>query len=111
VAISNQRETFGLFGEHGEPVRPAIVWLDERAMDQMRQAIIPRMRSVSHHQRARSCKLNIEASGVTSRGLMLHRSNPPPTKPIERILLIRSIDDRQPFLRSTSPTRKARKRA
>ena len=37
VAISNQRETFGLFGEHGEPVRPAIVWLDERAMDQMRR--------------------------------------------------------------------------
>jgi sugar (pentulose or hexulose) kinase len=37
VAISNQRETFGLFGEHGEPIRPAIVWLDERAMDQMRR--------------------------------------------------------------------------
>jgi sugar (pentulose or hexulose) kinase len=37
VAISNQRETFGLFGEHGEAIRPAIVWLDERAMDQMRR--------------------------------------------------------------------------
>jgi len=37
VAISNQRETFGLFGEDGEPIRPAIVWLDERAMDQMRR--------------------------------------------------------------------------
>jgi sugar (pentulose or hexulose) kinase len=37
VAISNQRETFGLFGEHGDPIRPAIVWLDERAMDQMRR--------------------------------------------------------------------------
>jgi sugar (pentulose or hexulose) kinase len=37
VAISNQRETFGLFGEHGEPIRPAIVWLDERAIDQMRR--------------------------------------------------------------------------
>ena len=37
VAISNQRETFGLFDEHGEPIRPAIVWLDERAMDQMRR--------------------------------------------------------------------------
>jgi sugar (pentulose or hexulose) kinase len=37
VAISNQRETFGLFGEHGEPIRPAIVWLDERAMDQMQR--------------------------------------------------------------------------
>jgi sugar (pentulose or hexulose) kinase len=37
VAISNQRETFGLFGEHGEPIRPAIVWLDERAMEQMRR--------------------------------------------------------------------------
>jgi xylulokinase len=37
VAISNQRETFGLFGERGESIRPAIVWLDERAMDQMRR--------------------------------------------------------------------------
>ena len=37
VAISNQRETFGLFGEHGEPIRPAIVWLDERAIEQMRR--------------------------------------------------------------------------
>jgi sugar (pentulose or hexulose) kinase len=36
VAISNQRETFGLFDEHGGAIRPAIVWLDERAMDQMR---------------------------------------------------------------------------
>jgi len=37
VAISNQRETFGIFDEHGEAIRPAIVWLDERAMDQMRR--------------------------------------------------------------------------
>ncbi len=37
VAISNQRETFGLFGARGEAIRPAIVWLDERAMDQMRR--------------------------------------------------------------------------
>jgi sugar (pentulose or hexulose) kinase len=37
VAISNQRETFGLFGERGEAIRPALVWLDERAMDQMRR--------------------------------------------------------------------------
>ena len=36
MAISNQRETFGLFDEHGGAIRPAIVWLDERAMDQMR---------------------------------------------------------------------------
>jgi sugar (pentulose or hexulose) kinase len=37
LAISNQRETFGLFDEHGEAIRPAIVWLDERAIDQMRR--------------------------------------------------------------------------
>jgi sugar (pentulose or hexulose) kinase len=35
VAISNQRETFGIFGDRGEPIRPGMVWLDERAMDQM----------------------------------------------------------------------------
>src|SRR5258706_14049020 len=31
-AISNQGETFGLFGGQGEPIRPAIVLLDARAM-------------------------------------------------------------------------------
>ncbi len=31
VAISNQRETFGIFAEDGAPLRPGIVWLDERA--------------------------------------------------------------------------------
>lgn len=34
VSISNQRETFGVFREDGTPVRPAMVWLDERAMDE-----------------------------------------------------------------------------
>jgi xylulokinase len=32
MSISNQRETFGVFWEHGTPVRPAMVWLDQRAM-------------------------------------------------------------------------------
>ncbi|MEM9710050.1 MAG: FGGY-family carbohydrate kinase [Pseudomonadota bacterium] len=30
LAISNQRETFGVFEEDGTPVRKALVWLDER---------------------------------------------------------------------------------
>ncbi|MGO8758617.1 MAG: xylulokinase [Terracidiphilus sp.] len=30
IAISNQRETFVALGEDGQPVRPAIVWLDQR---------------------------------------------------------------------------------
>jgi len=30
IAISNQRETFVPLGRDGEPVRPAIVWLDQR---------------------------------------------------------------------------------
>ena len=34
VSISNQRETFGVFRENGMPVRPAIVWLDERAIEE-----------------------------------------------------------------------------
>jgi xylulokinase len=34
IGISNQRETFGLFREDGEAVRPAIIWLDERAKPQ-----------------------------------------------------------------------------
>ncbi|MEP3847848.1 MAG: FGGY family carbohydrate kinase [Paracoccaceae bacterium] len=34
ISISNQRETFGVFKEDGTPVRPAMVWLDERAMDE-----------------------------------------------------------------------------
>lgn len=31
IAITHQRETFVLTGPDGEPVRPAILWLDERA--------------------------------------------------------------------------------
>ncbi|MGQ0564678.1 MAG: xylulokinase [Gemmobacter sp.] len=34
LAISNQRETFGLFAADGTPVRPGTVWLDERATAQ-----------------------------------------------------------------------------
>ena len=34
AAISNQRETFGIFDEKGHPVRQGMVWLDERAMSQ-----------------------------------------------------------------------------
>ncbi|MEM9220971.1 MAG: FGGY family carbohydrate kinase [Pseudomonadota bacterium] len=31
VAISNQRETLGVFDENNEPLCPALLWLDERA--------------------------------------------------------------------------------
>eukprot|EP01037_Dinobryon_pediforme_P010657 gene10657-10728_t len=34
LAISNQRETFGLFTDAGEAVRPGLVWLDDRATQQ-----------------------------------------------------------------------------
>ncbi len=33
LAISNQRETIGFLDPHGQSVRPAIVWLDERAAE------------------------------------------------------------------------------
>ena len=35
LAISNQRETFVPLNEFGHPVRPAIVWLDERCKDEV----------------------------------------------------------------------------
>ena len=35
VAVSNQRETVGFLDEQGTSVRPAIVWLDERATSLM----------------------------------------------------------------------------
>ncbi len=35
LAISNQRETFGLFTEDGEPLRAGTTWLDERARPQV----------------------------------------------------------------------------
>ena len=35
LAISNQRETVGLFDAQGRAVRPAMVWLDERATETM----------------------------------------------------------------------------
>ena len=36
LAVSNQRETFGLFGADGRAVRPATLWLDERSKPQVR---------------------------------------------------------------------------
>jgi sugar (pentulose or hexulose) kinase len=35
LAISNQRETFAALDRSGRPVRPAIVWLDERCKDEV----------------------------------------------------------------------------
>src|SRR5689334_14090914 len=37
LAISNQRETFGLFTEAGEPLGPGTIWLDDRARPQERR--------------------------------------------------------------------------
>jgi xylulokinase len=34
LAISNQRETFGLFSARGEALRPSLIWLDTRAAAQ-----------------------------------------------------------------------------
>lgn len=35
LAVSNQRETFVALGRNGIPLRPAIVWLDERCKDEV----------------------------------------------------------------------------
>ena len=35
ISISNQRETFVPLAEDGQPVRPAIVWLDQRCEDEV----------------------------------------------------------------------------
>lgn len=37
IAISNQRETQGYFAADGTPVRPATLWLDERARREVRE--------------------------------------------------------------------------
>lgn len=37
LAISNQRETFGLFTAAGEALRPGLIWLDSRASAQVRR--------------------------------------------------------------------------
>ncbi|MER9971733.1 FGGY-family carbohydrate kinase [Mesorhizobium sp. M0060] len=37
LAIANQRESFGLFDEQGEAIRPATLWLDERARQKVRR--------------------------------------------------------------------------
>jgi sugar (pentulose or hexulose) kinase len=36
AAISNQRETFSAFADDGTPLRPGMVWLDDRALPQVR---------------------------------------------------------------------------
>ncbi|HES59530.1 MAG TPA: xylulose kinase [Caldithrix sp.] len=35
IAVSNQRETFVPLGKDGNPLRPAIIWLDERCRDEV----------------------------------------------------------------------------
>ena len=35
IAISNQRETFVPLAQNGEPVRPAIIWLDQRCEEEV----------------------------------------------------------------------------
>jgi xylulokinase len=35
LAISNQRETFVALDKNGNPLRPAIIWLDERCKDEV----------------------------------------------------------------------------
>jgi sugar (pentulose or hexulose) kinase len=35
AAVSNQRETFAALDEEGRPVRPAIIWLDERCREEV----------------------------------------------------------------------------
>lgn len=35
LAVSNQRETFVPLDTHGHPLRPAIIWLDERCKDEV----------------------------------------------------------------------------
>ena len=37
LGITHQRETFGCFGEDDRPLRPAILWLDSRASDQVKR--------------------------------------------------------------------------
>lgn len=37
VGLSNQRETFGVFAEDGNALRPGMVWLDDRARAQQRR--------------------------------------------------------------------------
>ena len=36
LSIANQRETFAVLDEHGKPLRPALVWLDERSGEDVR---------------------------------------------------------------------------
>ncbi|MGF1475728.1 MAG: FGGY-family carbohydrate kinase [Geminicoccaceae bacterium] len=38
ISISNQRETIGFLNANGEPTRPAMVWLDERARAEVETA-------------------------------------------------------------------------
>lgn len=35
IAVANQRETFAALDSKGDPVRPAIIWLDERCREQV----------------------------------------------------------------------------
>jgi xylulokinase len=80
VSISNQRETFGVFHEDGTPVRPAIVWLDERGMDET-DALAQRVGS----EKIRSiCGKPVDVIVPINRMIWLQKHEPERFKKIDR---------------------------
>lgn len=47
LCVSHQRETFALLDADGEPVRPAVLWLDTRACDQIAALGSPEVHALS----------------------------------------------------------------
>ena len=47
LGITHQRETFGCFDEDDHPLRPAILWLDSRASDQVKRLGSPEVHGIS----------------------------------------------------------------
>ena len=80
ISISNQRETFGVFREDGTPVRPAMVWLDERAMDET-EALAQRVGS----EKIRSiCGKPVDVIVPINRMIWLRNNEPEQFNAIER---------------------------
>lgn len=47
IAIAHQRESFACLDSAGEPVRPAMLWLDRRATDEVERAGTPRVHALT----------------------------------------------------------------
>lgn len=82
IAISDQRETVGFLDKSGRPLRPAMVWLDERAIDEVE----PMAQALGHDLLHRITGKPIDLTPVIYRLAWMRRHEPENLDAAEKIL-------------------------